>query len=376
VLRWRYLILALLAAVVALLGSSPATDDDWSYFMWGSRLLFGNHPPWALEPGGFHLYANYEAQIGPLTLAFTALLRALWGPIGSHTASIVFMTAIGPALVYVLERAAIAVSPEDQHDAEFRQWTVLLGGLVFIVAWGDLTAFFVHVDDAFTLVFACLAMWAVACKRPATTGVMIGLAAAAKPWGIVALPLVLVFHSRARWRAIAGVGAVLAVTWLPFVLVDPGTLAAGAPVAPTSRRSILHLVGFDIGSTPDGIRAVQLGAALMVGVLAVRRGRWAAVLLVGVIVRVLLDPAVYGYYMTGVLVAAFAWELLRSRRPLPVMTMGLSWVLFISTISLHRSTPEAVLRLVAGTATIAVALVASCRRVETTPSSDGIARGS
>jgi hypothetical protein len=67
---------------------------------------------------------------------------------------------------------------------------------------------------------------------------------------------------------------------------------------------------------------VQLGCALLAGGIAVWRKRWAAVPLVGIAMRVALDPQVFVYYTAGLVLAALAWDLLRSSRTIPV------WALF------------------------------------------------
>jgi hypothetical protein len=359
VLRLRYAILATVAVFVAVAAYMPPGKDDWLFFVSGSKLLLGEHVPWAEEPGGLHLYANYGAtQIGPLTLTLVGFLRKVLDDDGTRLALIVLMTMAGPMLVGLLERSAIALGSDDEHEVSLRKWTVLLGGAVFVVAWANLTARYVHVDDGLTLIFACTAMWAVARGRPSTTGAMIGLATAAKPWGIVALPMILVFHGRPRRRAAAAAAIVLGVTWLPFVIADPSTITAGKPAAETMAGSVLHLFGVRVGSSPGWVRLAQLGAALLLGIVAVRRGQWTAVLLLGVVARVLLDPAVFAYYMAAVIVAAFAWELLRRVHPLPVLTMTLFWLLFVATITLHADRAKAILRLVACVTTVVVVLSA------------------
>jgi hypothetical protein len=352
VLRWRYVVLAVLGVAWSVRAYLPADRTDWHFFVWGSQLLFGEHPPWAIEPGGLHLYANYRAQIGPLTLAVVAGLRRVWGDEGARIAAIVLMTAVGPLLVHVLERTAGALHPPDADDERVRQGAVLLGGAVVIVAWADLGAHWVHLDDALTLLLACLALLAITRGRPVTVGVMIGLATAAKPWGIAILPLVLVFHGAPRWRAGLAAGAMFVVAWAPFVIADPGTLSAGELGVSTSRASVLHLFGASVGSTPNWVRPAQLVLALALAVLAVRRGRWIAVLLLCVVVRVALDPAVFDYYLTAIVIGAFAWELLRSPRPVPVLTMSFFWLLLIADIALDTPTLEAILRLTACVAAV------------------------
>ena len=55
--------------------------------------------------------------------------------------------------------------------------------------------------------------------------------------------------------------------------------------------------------------------------MAISRGRWPAVLLLGAGARIVLDPGVHGYYTPGILLGAVLWDLLGSRRPVPMWTI-------------------------------------------------------
>ena len=73
-----------------------------------------------------------------------------------------------------------------------------------------------------------LAVRAVATAQPILAGLCVGLAAGAKPWALVFLPILLVLPGRARWHAATWAVAAVCAAWLPFVLADPGTLTATA----------------------------------------------------------------------------------------------------------------------------------------------------
>jgi hypothetical protein len=106
---------------------------------------------------------------------------------------------------------------------------------------------------------------------------------------------------------------------------------------------------------------VQLVAVLVVGGIAVARGRWGAVLFVGVATRLALDPQVFVYYSAGLVLAAFAWDLLRSPRPLPLWTFATFLLLNDAFILVDDATTRALLRLVLVAALLAIVLFAPTR---------------
>ena len=111
-----------------------------------------------------------------------------------------------------------------------------------------------------------------------------------------------------------GVGAaVVALAAAPFLLAAPQTLsAAGGFRIPVEAGSVLRLLGVTAAATPSWDRPVQLLLALALGLAAVRRGRWPAVLLLAVDARILLDPSVNTYYVAWLLVGTATWELWRA----------------------------------------------------------------
>jgi hypothetical protein len=109
---------------------------------------------------------------------------------------------------------------------------------------------------------------------------------------------------------------------LPFVLADPASIAVARFHIATSPASSLHTLGLAASSTPGWDRPAQLALGTLVAVVAIRRRRWAAVVLVVLAVRVALDPGAYSYYSAGVVVGAVIWDLLGSRARLPWWTWG------------------------------------------------------
>lgn len=362
-LKWRYLVLVA-AAFAFSLQHMRGTGEDWHFFQVGSELLFGTHHGTSPLPGGLHIYANYPAlQIGPLSFLVATPFRVL----GAHDARIaaaVVMTAVAPGLVYLLEQAARAVWVDrDERSDTLLALTALLGGVLVVQAWSPLATIYAHLDDVLVLSACVVAVWAVARRRPELVGVAIGLGIAAKPWAVVALPLVFAISGSGRWRALAIAAGISAAFWLPFVIADPATLSAIKPAVLTDPASVLHLLGVPLGFGPDWIRPVQLGGAVAVGALAVWRGRWGAVLLVGIAVRVGLDPGVFLYYSAGLVVAALAWDLLRSPHPLPLWTFAAFLLLNDSYVIVGDPTSRALLRVVITIAVVGITLLAPDERV-------------
>jgi hypothetical protein len=134
-------------------------------------------------------------------------------------------------------------------------------------------------------------------------------------------PLLLALPRRDWWRAALAALAALMAAWLPFLLYDPGTLNASRFTISTAVSSGLHVLGFTDPQTPSWDRPAQLLLGCLLGTIAVVRGRWPAVILLATSARILLDPEVYGYYTSGVLLGAVAFELIVARYRLPWLTM-------------------------------------------------------
>jgi hypothetical protein len=293
----------------------------WHFFTTGSTLLFGGGTSAGALPGGLHLYANYpQLQIGPLAFVVTEGLRQL-GPHQGVNAAEALLTALGLYLLHELTRIAVIVRPDLLARPAALRVTVLAGGAVFLASWAELAATFAHLDDAVALMLAVLAVRAAIAKRPVLTGLCIGLAADSKPWALAFLPIVLLLPARAWGRAAASVLVAVAVAWLPFAIADHHTVAAMHYTIRNLPGSALRALGLRDPRTPSWDRPAQLLAGCGLGAAAVWRGRWSAVILLGVGARIALDPADWGYYTAGVLVGALLWDMVGMRRPIPLWTV-------------------------------------------------------
>ncbi len=359
--RWVYLALACWSAVWFVILAHRG-GIDWKFFTTGTSLLFGGHPtvitgitggpgtagPAGLRgpppPGGLHIFASYPAlQMGPLAYLLTGVLRQL-GPHNGLVAAELFLQVCGLLIVYLIQRTALNARPALDEDSRF-DLTLLAGGAVFLVAWSELAAGFAHLDDGIALLLAVLAVYTVATK-PALAGICLALAADAKPWALVFLPVVLIPRNRrdVTMAAVAAL-AVLAVAWLPFLIADPHSLTAAKFLIRNENNSALRALGVTDNYTPSWDRPAQVIAGCALGSLAVWRRRWPAVLLLAGGARLLLDPAAHSYYTPDVVTGALLWDLLAASRPIPVWTITSFAALNVAPLLTHDGQAQGAVRL-------------------------------
>lgn len=324
VLRAR-LLLVTAVAVAAHAGSVRTLGGggtDWTFFTWGAQALLGEPTEFSLgaswfpgdSPGGFSLYANYSfLQIGPPAILLAAVLR-LAPAEGLYLAGALVL-ALGLLAIVLLDRAF-------DDGSTGRRTTLMLGGAATAVTWVSL-ARFVHLDDALTLVAAVAACVALLRQHWLAVGLLTGFAAASKPWGVVAVALVLAAPS---WRSRAGAslvaGAVVLAFWGPFLIGDPGTLALGDVRIRVSPDSVPALLGIDRVAANGPLRLAQMVGGLLIAAVLVLRGRWELALAAAFAWRLLLDPSPYAYYWAGLTTAVLLVDLTAWRRPLPALSLS------------------------------------------------------
>ncbi|MCW2929140.1 MAG: hypothetical protein JWM19_102, partial [Actinomycetia bacterium] len=187
----------------------------WHFFTSGSTLLFGGAGAGAL-PGGLHLYANYpQLQIGPVAFVVAQGLRQL-GPYQGVFVTEAVLMAMGLYLLHELVQIALIARPDLVGQRTALRVTILAGGAVFLVSWAELAATFAHLDDAFALMLAVLAVRAAVAEHPVLAGLCVGLATDFKPWALVFLPVAFMLPIRVRGWAVVSALAAIAVAWLPF----------------------------------------------------------------------------------------------------------------------------------------------------------------
>jgi hypothetical protein len=286
---------------------------SWHFFNQGARALADLDDP----RGGLHLYAAAPVlQIGPVAFVAAAALRALTGRLDLLAAQLCGAGA-GAYLLWQSHRLG-------------RRWS--WGAMVFFVpVWMYLAVASAHLDDVLALTAAVAALAAARSGRAVLSGLLLGLAVDAKPWalGFAAL-LLLLPGPRAVLRGALTTAATVAAAWLPFFLSDPRTVRALHFTIRNTPLSALRALGVTDPRTPPWDRPAQALLGIALGLVAVRRGRWPAVLLLGVAARIALEPGTNKYYAAGAVVGALVWDLVGSTARFPWWTAGAVTALFTS----------------------------------------------
>jgi hypothetical protein len=184
--------------------------------------------------------------------------------------------AVVVVLILLLLPLAIARSPLSHPQR-------LLAGAGVAPFWGNL-AHWGHLDDA----AAAFLLLESRRHSGAARGLCIGAAIALKPWAVLALPFL--GRDVQSWA----VAALVQVVWLP-VLSDVLHLG-GTTVETQSASLVRHLFGL-YEFPPPWWRSVQLGGAAMSAFVLLRSGRTRSALLGALLVKLMLDPGDYDYYL-------------------------------------------------------------------------------
>lgn len=324
-------------AVVLTTARARQPGGDWSFFAAAARTL-GSHR-WA------HLYVDHpNIQTGPITIALAWLLD----PIGLAAVRLAIML-IGVAVMGLLVWAT--------RGRPNVRWRLAVGGTALALWWPQLS-FFGHLDDALVLLLGLTAIVLVQRQRTDAAGATAGVAMGVKPTAVFLLALTL---PRTAWRSVRswvpfGIAVALSMLWwLPFVIGDSGTLDALKPRVVVSADSVLALLG-QTGEVPSAaFRGLQLAMVLGLASVAMLRRGPAAVMLLGVAARLLLDPAALPYYTAGFVLGALVWEAYESRHRLPWATLAGAGLLAPRWL-VHSDTVRAWMRLVACVGAIVVVL--------------------
>lgn len=330
--RWYRPVLALWALLLQQVLYNNS-GYSWHFFADAAALLFGQHPPGDVLPGGLHLYANYPVfQFGPLTL----LMSAGMGLFGSDGWMIVVftMTLCGFVVLYLLELLVGILRPDIDVSPRAKLVTMLVGGASFLTSWELLAVHFGHLDDILALVLLAATALTVTTRDATVAGLCAGLAVDAKPWALACVALLLGIPGRAKLKAVLVAAATIAVAWLPFVLADPHTLSATASFTiPNVPASALRALGVDTTGTPSWDRIAQIGLGCVLGVVAIVRRRPVAIIALGIGSRLLLDPSVYTYYTAGLAMGLLLWDLTGYAKPVPLLSLlcllGISGAVYV-----------------------------------------------
>lgn len=352
ILRWRYVFLCawLLYCAGLLAGRKGGIGADWAQLNFGVHLLFTGEDPRTNGPGGgLHVFATAPTlHMGPLSLVGAAAFTFLF-PDSGRVAAALFMIALGPLVLLLVERTAVrARGLRSALDEPRVALVTLLSGAAFLFAWADLGFSWGRLDEVLAISAAAAALWFVVNRNPLLAGTAVGLAIGSKSWGVLVLPLLAGLPWRHALRAAVLAVAIAVTIWLPFVIADSGTIdsiratmAVGVDPASGAR-----LLGLDLyQDPPDWYRPVQTVVALGLAALAVARGRWVAALLLAVGARLALDPSVVDYYTAALVFAALAWDLFGGRRPLPIWGLPTVFAFYIVPELISAPRAEAVARL-------------------------------
>lgn len=308
--RAVYVAALAMASLAATSSAMWSPRGDWEFFRGVSRALTG--------ADGLHVYARHaNTQTGPISLL---LFRIFTTQALDH--KLLYATlfaALGWATVYALWRARQIIQPDTANRLDP---TALLASVGLLFWWSFLQVTG-HLDDAVVLTIAAFAMLLIVRRRTVPAAVLLGLTLAVKPWAVFLVPLT-IDREQPTWRqrlkhpmASLVVGGAF---WLPFVLADRGTLDGLQPTVRLARDSVLRLFGAEPADITSTLRIAQLAVAVGVASIGAWRGRWAAGVLGGFGVRLLLDPGTWSYYTPGFVFAAVAWDLLASRSRFPLAT--------------------------------------------------------
>ncbi|WP_425265281.1 hypothetical protein [Streptomyces rubellomurinus] len=304
----------------------PSGGFSWHYLRQGEQLLFSGQPD-----GGLALYAHHpELQIGPVSLA-AARLTAPFSPHTGQLLAEAASAALGLVMLVLIGRTAALYYLGTGTNHRRLQQRLLIAGLAFIPMWVEVSVRFAHLDDVLALFFTTLAAHALARGKPVQVALFLALAVDSKPWAIAFAPLMLALPRRTWLRAGFWFCVLVAVAWLPFYLGDLDTMAAAKFTIPNQPASALRWFGVTDPATPWWDRPTQFALGIGLGCVAVWRGRWPAVVLLGADARILLDPSVYTYYTASILLGTLLWDAVGQKRLVP-------WWSWIALAALYGGT--------------------------------------
>lgn len=277
---------------------------DWRYFVPAGEQLLTDR--WR------YVYIdNPDAQSGPLMLVMVHVLDTM----GLAWARIAIMSCGLMALTLLVL---------DTRGHRNVRWRLALGGFFLALWWPRISAFG-HIDDAVVSVLGVCSVILARRDRRMAVGLLAGLAIAVKPTAVFMLAFTV---PRREWRRLtnwlpAALGvAVAGLIWSPFVLASSRTLEAMRPRMPFIDDSVPGFFGFDATWPSPTYRTAQLILVVAVPAYVAWRHGAAAVMLAGVTIRLITDPAAWQYYTPGMVLAALVWEAYSSEDRIPWLTIG------------------------------------------------------
>lgn len=306
----------------------PHGGFSWHYLRDGGQLIYQGTSGGG--DGGLNLYAQHpELQMGPVSFLVAGLFNPFPGADGQALAA-ALMSLLGLVILVLAGRSAAWHFLGTGTNHQRLRQRVLIAGLAFIPMWIEVAVRFGHLDDVLALFFTALAVRAVTRGNAAATGLFLALAMDSKPTALAFLPLLLALPRHQWLRAVLWCAGLVALAWLPFFVGAPHSFAAAQFTIPNQPASALRWLGVGDPETPPWDRPAQAALGLALGCVAVWRGRWAGVVLLGANARILLDPSVYTYYTASVLLGTLLWDVIGQRRLVP-------WWSWIALLALYGS---------------------------------------
>ena len=357
--RWRYPLLAVGLVIGIVLKYTPQTlYGDWWIFRFGAQALSGTLPArqQVFVSSPLHLYVDMpRLQAGPPSLVASVPFGLLPNPAGRLLVACVMALALLPILLLLERTAGLLGVPA----ARVRR-TTLLGGLLVAPLWISLSVVFLHPDDVLALALVVVAVHELVRGHGLIAALALGTSAAAKPWAVAFIVLVLVLPRERRAPAGLLAIATAGAWWLPFLLAAPGTTGAlGSLTAPVAPDTVLALFTHGL---PPWLRTVQLVAMVVAALLCARSRAWLLTPLVAVAVRIALDWQTWTYYGAGLLLAALLWDVLSGRRWPRLTVLATAPVVLPAVLAPVNQSAAAVLRVLLLAALVAAGLVWDRRR--------------
>lgn len=293
----------------------------WHFFTIGEGILSDLDDPRL----GLHVYADDpKLQIGPVAFVVTWLLRMLSSPRSGMLTAQLFCAGAIVLILAMVQRIAVLGQIASRHvvPVERIDRRLLVAAFCVVPVWMYAAVFSLHLDDILAMIFGVAALLCALDRRPWLTGVFVALAVDSKPWAVPFAAVILLLPGPRSWlRSAAGATAGVVAAWLPFFVADPNTTRALRFTIGNTALSALRVLGVQDPRTPLWDRPAQMLIGLALAAIAVRRGRWAAALLVAMSVRLALDPGTNRYYTAGLVVGALAWDVCGSRLRWPAWSL-------------------------------------------------------
>jgi hypothetical protein len=319
--RFAWLVWIGTAVAVALAQLGEPHHTARGYFDLAARLLVGGTG--AATETGLHLYrAHPEFQFGP-----PAAVAMLPFTLAGSSVGGVLLTVALLATGLLLLGGLLAIARRLVGTRFEITGAVVVGGVALTATWSDLAVRTGHIDDVLALSALVLAVLCATRGRPWTGSVVLGIGAAAKPWGLGFAAVGAAAPGPARWWRPVVAGGVALACWAPFIAAESETLRTSSHGIEVRPESVLALFGLAGATTPGWCRPVQLVAGLVVAAALVARGRWAAAPLAVVIIRLLLDPDVNRYYTVAFVLVALLWCWLHHPDRFPALAVAGALVL-------------------------------------------------